>query len=147
MCSCLKKNCTGSPFRSSKPPHKDPASHLIRATSEVSFPHSDSRCWWYIGDLSSFTPRHVGIWVKDGHFLSSVTLSLPPASLFFRWKAGNTVFDQLSLSSQVWRYAANVTRSWLRATSRACQSPAECMNSLLSVYAYFCETYVGKSWV
>ena len=57
-------------------PHPDLASHLIRATHEVSFPCSDSRCLWYVSDLSSFTPRYVGIWVKDRHFPSSETLSL-----------------------------------------------------------------------
>ena len=51
-------------------PYPDPASHFIRATHEVSFPHSDSRCRWYKSDFSSFTPRYVGIWVEDTYFLS-----------------------------------------------------------------------------
>ena len=103
-------------------PHPDPASHLIRAMSDVSFPRSDSRCRWYVSDLSSFSPRYVCIWVKGRHFPSSEMLSLHPASLLYRWKAADTVFDQLSFSHQVWRYAASVTRSWLRTPSTACQN-------------------------
>ena len=42
-------------------PHPDPVSRLIRVMGEVKFPSSDSRCRWYISNLSSFTPRYVGI--------------------------------------------------------------------------------------
>ena len=73
-------------------PHPDPARRLVRAMREVSFPHSDSRCWWYVSNLSSFIPRYVGFWVKDRHFPSSVMLSLRPASLLFRWKVQPTLF-------------------------------------------------------
>ena len=59
-------------------PHPDPASHLIRAMHEVSFPHSDSSCRWYVSNLFSFTPRYVSIWVNGRHFLSSEMLSLRP---------------------------------------------------------------------
>ena len=68
--------------------HPHPASRLMKVMLEVIFPCSDSRCRWYISDLSIFTPRCVGIWVKNSHFLSSVTLSLRTASLF-RWKAAD----------------------------------------------------------
>ena len=105
--SCLKNSFIGTPSR---------ASSLIRVTRQISFPRSDSQCPNVI-NLSSFTPGCVGIWVKDRHFLSSETLSLRPASLLFRWKAADTIFDQLSFSHQIWRYAANVTRSWLRTLS------------------------------
>ena len=57
-------------------PHPDSASRLIKAMHEVSFPHSDSRFRWYVRELSSFSPRYVGIWVKNRHFPSSVKLSL-----------------------------------------------------------------------
>ena len=55
------------------------------------------------------------IQVKDRHFPSRVALSLWPASLLFRWKAADTVFDQLSFSCQVWRYATNVAMTILLA--------------------------------
>ena len=103
------------------------------------FPHSDSRCWCYVSDLSSFTPRYIDIWVKIRHFPSSVKLSLRHASFFLRLKAADSIFDQLSFSRQVWRYVASVTRSWLRAPSTACQSPAEYINARLSAYSYFCK--------
>ena len=81
-------------------PHPDLASRLIRATHKVGFPISDSRCWWYISDLSSFTPRCVGMWVKDRHFPSSEALSLRLASLLFRGKAADTIFDQLASATK-----------------------------------------------
>ena len=58
-------------------PHPNQAGCFIKATCEVSFTSSDSRYWWYVSHLSSFTPRCVGIWM-DRQFLSSVTLSLWP---------------------------------------------------------------------
>ena len=117
--SCLKNSCTSIPSWSGKPPHKGYAWSY--------FPSSDSRCRWYVSDLSSFTPKYVGSWVKDRHFPSSVMLSLWHASLLFRWKATITIFEKLSFSHQVCKYAASVTRSWLRAPSMARQSPAECI--------------------
>ena len=60
-------------------PHPDPASRLIRATHEVSFPCSESKCRWYVSNLSSFAIRFVGIWMKDRHqvwrYATSVTRS------------------------------------------------------------------------
>ena len=57
-------------------PHPNLASRLIRATHEVSFPYNNSRCQWYINNQSSFTPRYIGIFVKNRHFPSSVKLIL-----------------------------------------------------------------------
>ena len=68
------------------------AVEYTRAICEVSFPLSDPRCQWYVNNLSSYTIRCVGIWMKDRHFPSSETLSLQPASLSFRWKAAPTLF-------------------------------------------------------
>ena len=34
---------------------------IQQATHEVSFPRSDSRCLWYVGNLSYFTLRYVAI--------------------------------------------------------------------------------------
>ena len=112
-------------------PHPDPASRLIRATHEVSFPRSDSRCLWYVSDLSSFTPRYVGIWMEGQAFSIKRNVELTIASLLFRWKAADTILDQQSFRSQIWRYAASVTRSWLRAPLIACQSLAECIKARL----------------
>ena len=78
---CTLRHQTGAQYSAveytrAKAPHPDPASCLIRATHEVSCPCSDSRCRWYVSNLSNFTPRYVGVWVKDSHFPSSETLSL-----------------------------------------------------------------------
>ena len=109
--------------------HLGPASCLIWATCEVSFLGSDFKCQWYLSDLSSSTPRYVSIWVNDRQFPSIVTLTLQLAFLLFRWMSAKIIFDQLSFSCQVCRYAASVTRSSLRVPLMACQSPAECIKA------------------
>ena len=86
--SCSKNSYTGTPSQ---------ASCLIRAISEVSFSHSDSRCP-FISDLFSFIPRYVDILVKDRNFLLSVMLSLHPASLLLRWKAATKSKGMLLVS-------------------------------------------------
>jgi len=41
-------------------PQPETASHLRSAARNVSFIRSDSRCWWYVSDLSNVTPRYLG---------------------------------------------------------------------------------------
>ena len=52
----------------------------IWAMREVSFPRSDSRCRWYVRDLSSSTPRYVGILARTGFFRQVLcwVYNLPP---------------------------------------------------------------------
>jgi len=47
-------------------PQPDPASLLRSATRDVSFLRSDSRCRWYVSDLSNVTPRFLGLSRRAG---------------------------------------------------------------------------------
>ena len=96
------------------PAHQpEPASRLRRATRDVSFFRSDSRCRRYVSDLSKVTPRYLGSEQKRRISLLCLTLSSRLASLLLRWKAVDTVFVVLNFSFQVWRYSPTATMSLL----------------------------------
>jgi len=75
---------------------------------DVSFLQSDSRCRWYVIDLSNVTPGYLGSEQKGGVLLLKLTFSSRLASLLLRWKTADTVFVMLSFSFQVWRYSLSV---------------------------------------
>ena len=120
-------------------PQPEPASRLRRATRDVSFLQSDSRCRRCVSDLSNVSPRYLGSEQKGRVSLLYLTSSSRLASLL-RWKAADTVFAVLRFSFQVWRYSHTVAMSLFNAPSSACQFPSACMIARSSAYAYFLET-------
>ena len=111
-------------------PQPDPASRLRSATRDVSFLRSDSRCRWFVSDLSNVTQRYWArnrragfrccIW-SDFEALLYLTSTSRLASLF-RWKAADTAFVVLRFSFKVCRYSPTVAMSLVRTPSTACQS-------------------------
>ena len=73
-------------------PQPEPASRFRRATRDVSFLWSDSRCRRYVSDLSNVTPRYLGAEQKGRVSLFYLTVSSRLASLLLRWNTADTVF-------------------------------------------------------
>jgi len=126
-------------------PQPEPTRRLRSATRDVSFLQSDSRCRWYMSDLSNVIPRYFGSEQKGRVSLLKLTFSSHLASFLLRWKTADTVFVVLSFSFQVWRYSPSVAMSLLSAPSTACQSPSAGMSARVSAYAYFLEMVAGRS--
>ena len=92
-------------------PQPEPASRLRRTTRDVSFLRSDSRCQWYVSDLSSITLRYLGSEQKGRVSLLHLTFSSCFASSLLRRKTADTVFVVLSFSFYVWRCSPTVALS------------------------------------
>jgi len=82
-------------------PQPEPASRLRSATRVLSFLRSDSRCQWYVSDLSNVAPRCLGSEQKGRVSLLKLSFSSSSASLLLRWKAADKVFVVLRFSFQV----------------------------------------------
>jgi len=125
--------------------HLGPASRLRRATRDVSFLRSDSRCRQYLSDLSNVAPRYLDSEQRGRVSILKLTFSSRLASLLLGWKAADTIFVVLSFSFQVWSYSRTFAMSLVSTPSTASQSPSACMIARSSACTYFLETVVGRS--
>ena len=86
----------------------------------------ETKCWRYLSDLSSVTPRYIGVGQTGRMFRQSLHSAHALLPGYVDGKLTPLFWFRLSFNRQFWRYAESVVMSWLRLPSTVSHLLAWC---------------------